>query len=134
MPWPWQRDPDLERRQEAVRQRVRRLSANEQQQFHARCQEALRDPQTYAATNAVFIGGLHHFYLGRWRRGLIDLALLLTAILLFLTGQPLPGTLALAALVVLELPYLFFAPRIVERFNTERKEAILDRIERPGRG
>lgn len=123
-------DRTFEQREEAIRERVNRLSEECRGAFYRESGDRLKDPDTYAAANAVFFGGVHHFYLGRWQRGLADLALLAAAAAAFLAGAWIAGTGLAAVLVAIELPYLFLAQRIVRRYNLAVQEEVLDGLEK----
>jgi len=126
-------DRTHEQREEAVRERVNRLSEAGRERFYQEAHDRLKDPDTYAATNAVFFGGIHHFYLGRWQRGVLDVALLVGAMAAFFAGRWMLGTGLAVGLLLIELPYLFMAQRIVRQYNLAIQEEVLDRIEKGGR-
>ncbi|WP_432455820.1 hypothetical protein ACRRS0_10315 [Agarivorans sp. QJM3NY_29] len=69
------RRDDLEVQQEQLRAEIRQLPAPLRQQFYQLWEKQVKDPDSYAVLNYLFIAGLHHFYLGKWQRGLINLTI-----------------------------------------------------------
>lgn len=119
----------IEREEEALRQRARELSDDKRAEFFRESSRAIRDPDTYAALNWGAPAGIHHFYLGRWQRGLINLLGLMAGILMLLNGWLIAGAGLIALIVVVELFELFRAQRIVAHYNNRVMKRILDRIE-----
>ena len=88
----------------------------------ARC---LKDPDSYAVLNYLFVAGLHHFYLRRWFRGGVNLAVFLAGLACLLTGQWRWGLGLLLLITLIELPALFCSQRIVLRYNNDLAESQL---------
>ena len=80
-----------------------------------------RDPDTYATLNWFFVAGLHHFYLGKIIRGLVNLAIFVCGVL-FLFVLPLFGVSLIAAIFVVEL-WALFRSQIIVRDHNNRKAA-----------
>ena len=55
----------LEQDEEEIRILVRGLPDEQRSIFYNQVEENLKDPDTYAVLNFIFIAGLHHFYLGK---------------------------------------------------------------------
>ena len=70
-----------------LREQVAALSITQKRHYYAQELQQIKDPDTYAALNWFFIAGLHHFYLGKWQRGLINLVLMFTGLLFFISGM-----------------------------------------------
>lgn len=89
-----------------------------QKEAYRRCEQAaFKRPGTYAALNTLFFLGVQHFYLRRWLRGLISLALGLTSATLLLGGQVLYGFAVLLALAIVEIPQLLNYEHLVHAYN-----------------
>lgn len=105
----------LQEEEEQLRQQVRELGPEQRKLFYKLQEQQSKDPDTYAALNYFFVAGLHHFYLRKYIWGSIDLTLMIIGIVTF----PLGGFVLLILLVLLELPQLFMAQRIVQRYNNQ---------------
>jgi TM2 domain-containing membrane protein YozV len=92
--------------------------------FFQKTEKQLKDPDTYATLNYLFIAGLHHFYLGNWVRGLFNLAVFLTGMIMLFTPLFIPGILLIITISAVELFALFKAQVIVQAHNN----AIMNRI------
>lgn len=114
----------IEQQEEAIRERVNRLPDGQRLEFYRRSERQLKDPDTYAALNWLFIAGLHHFYLRRWLRGLVNLAIFCGGIALVLTGMITAGTIVLLAITAVELYALFNSQNIVAEYNNAVMEKI----------
>ncbi len=88
-----------------------------------------RDPDTYATLNWFFVAGLHHFYLGKIIRGLVNLAIFVCGVL-FLFVLPLFGVSLIAAIFVVELWALFRSQIIVRDHNNRKAAQTLSEIVR----
>lgn len=127
------RQQRLEAREEALRDRARTLHRDKRETFYRRFNAELRDPDTYAALNYLFIAGLHHFYLKRWTWGALDLGVFTIGVAAILAGQGGWGLLLLAAVTVWELPQLFRAQTLVAEYNIGLQEQLLRELEEEGR-
>lgn len=123
----------VEREEEALRQRISRLDDPARAAYYRRLEKRLRDPDTYATLNFLFITGLHHFYLKRWARGAFSLTGFIVGVLLILAGQYLVGIALLVAIGVWELYELFRSQLIVQDYNNRAMRAALEEAQ-PGRG
>lgn len=95
--------------------------------FYRALSRELKDPDTYAALNWFFLAGLHHFYLGRWWWGVIDLAVFIVGVSLLLLQQYLPGILLILIISAVELWALFRAQVIVQDWNNRLTRELLRR-------
>jgi hypothetical protein len=122
---PWRlRRAEVKAREEALRERLRQLSDAERRTFYRAYTPRLKDPDTYAVVNWFFLAGLHHFYLGKPINGALNMLLMLGAIALMLTGQPL-GVALLLLVLGIELPALFRSEVIVADHNVRLGEDLL---------
>ena len=48
-----------------LREQVAALSVEQKRKYYAQELKHIKDPDTYAALNWIFVMGLHHFYLGK---------------------------------------------------------------------
>lgn len=103
--------------EERIRKSVRELPDDKRRQFFQQTEQALKDPDTYAALNYLFIAGLHHFYLGKWLRGFINLSIFITGAVLLFTQFAAAGLLLLIGITVIELKDLFYSQLVVQDYN-----------------
>ena len=96
--------------------------------FFKQAEKHLKDPDTYAVLNYLFIAGLHHFYLGKWIRGSINLFIFLMGVVLLFTGLAFAGVLLLVVISVIELKALFKSQIVVQDYNNGVMEAIYREI------
>lgn len=116
---------DLEKQEDALRARVTALEPELRQRYYALEKKRLRDPDTYAVLNYFILGGLHHFYLGRYLWGTVNFALIACGLIYWGIG----GWLLVLLVVLIELPQLFRAQRIVHAFNNTVMESCLLRVQ-----
>jgi TM2 domain-containing membrane protein YozV len=126
----------IDREQELLDAAVAELPPHQRQLFYERSTEAFKDPDTYATLAYAFIAGLHHFYLNRWDRGLLDISFNLGGLALIVYGvvrdqmsSVLLGVGIVAAIAISELSYLFRSQQIVKRYNLDRQREILAAIQ-----
>lgn len=118
----------IQQDEERIRKWVRELPDDKRLQFFREAEKQLKDPDTYAALNFLFIAGLHHFYLGKRVRGAINLFVFFAGVVLLFTGWMLLGVLLLIFICVVELKALFQSQAIVQQYNNEVMEAIYREI------
>ncbi|MDP3282573.1 MAG: TM2 domain-containing protein, partial [Nitrosomonas sp.] len=94
--------------------------------FFQQAEKELKDPDTYAALNALFVAGLHHFYLGQWVRGAINLFIFVAGMVFLFAGHVAVGIGLLIAISLVELKALFAAQIVVQDYNN----AVMERIYR----
>ncbi len=110
--------------EERIRQLVRALPDDKRLQFFKQAEKELKDPDTYAVLNYLFVAGLHHFYLGKPLRGTINLCLFMTGAIMLFTGLAGTGLLLIIAITVVELRDLFNSQSVVQDYNNEVMEKI----------
>lgn len=113
-----------------LREQVLLLSEAQREAYRQCEQAALKRPATYAALNTLFFLGAHHFYLRRWLRGLINLALGIMAASVLLRGQALYGFAVLLALAIVEIPQLLNYEHLVHAYNNNSMRQCLIRIKK----
>lgn len=118
---------ELSDREEHLREQIRQLSDEQRKHYYRLERQQLKDPDTYAVLNYFFIAGLHHFYLGRTNRGLINIALMVVGLLLLPLFAPL-GVILLVTVFIVELPQLFKSQRIVYAHNLDLMDDILETV------
>ena len=112
---------ELEKQEELLREKIAKLSNENRKKFYERIEEEIKDPDTYATLNFLFLAGLHHFYLGKYLRGGINLGLF-TLGLILLFGSSFSygfGLGIILAIFVLELNELFKSQLIIHSYNNK---------------
>ncbi|MEE1675703.1 TM2 domain-containing protein [Agarivorans aestuarii] len=118
----------VELQQEQLREQVAELPQEQRQRFYQHWQKQVKDPDSYAVLNYLLLAGLHHFYLGKWQRGAINLLVSLVAILLITLGIWFVGMGLLAAITLVELPALFRSELVVLDHNNKRMQQLLEQV------
>lgn len=113
--------------EEQLREQVAALPAEQRKVFYQQLKPLLRDPDTYATLNWCFLAGLHHFYLGQWRRGLVNLTVFIVGVALLFTPFILVGVAMLVFISVIELWALFRAQIIIQHWNNQIMRRLLQR-------
>lgn len=121
----------IQQDEERIRKLVRELPEDKKSLFFQKAEKNLKDPDTYATLNFLFIAGLHHFYLGNRIRGLINISIFFTGVLFLFTGLAGLGILILIVISTIELKALFKAQLIVQDYNNNIMEAIYREINKP---
>ncbi len=121
------RKDDVADREDAIRKRVSALEPSLRKAYFKRVGKEIKDPDTYAVLNYFFLAGLHHMYLGRWLRGLVNLVVLVTGIGLMFTGMP--GYWLILFILAVELMALFRFEVIVNDHNNKVSERVLAEFE-----
>ncbi len=122
-------DESLRQEEEQLRAQIAKLNIEQKKQYYALEVEQVKDPDTYAVLNWAFLAGLHHFYLGKWQRGLLNLVLMLIGVILWLsTIGIVSGAVLIALVFVIELPQLFNSQKIIHRYNNELMKRLLKQV------
>lgn len=121
----------LEQQQvDAEEERLRELAAAlpdvQRQQFFQQLKRELRDPDTYAALNWCFLAGLHHFYLGQWQRGLVNLLVFIAGLALLFSPWLWLGVVLIVLISVAELWALFRSQIIIQHWNNQIMRRLLE--------
>lgn len=113
-----------------LRAQVASLSIKQKRHYYAQELQQIKDPDTYAALNWFFVAGLHHFYLGKWQRGGINFAFLLTGILFYISNIfTLFGAVLILLVFIIELPQLFNSENIVKNYNNRLMKRLLEQFD-----
>lgn len=120
----------IQAEEERIRQWVRELPDDKRLAFFKQAEKSLKDPDTYATLNYLFIAGLHHFYLGKWIRGSINLLIFVAGVLCIFAGLTGLGILILIAISAVELKALFKAQLVIQDYNNGVMQAIYREIVR----
>jgi len=122
-------DEELRQEEEQLREQIAKLSAEQKKQYYALEVGQVKDPDTYAVLNWAFLAGLHHFYLGKWQRGLLNLVLMSIGVILWLsTIGTVPGAVLIALVLVIELPQLFNSQKIIHHYNNQLMKRLLKQV------
>lgn len=120
----------IQEEEEHIRKLVRELPDDKRLLFFQQVEKNLKDPDTYATLNYLFIAGLHHFYLGKWIRGSINLFIFLMGVVLLFTGLAIIGVLLIIAISLVELKALFKSQIIIQDYNNNVMAAIYREVTR----
>ena len=119
----------VEYESQRLKERVRELNDDQRRHYFNLLEPALKDHDTYAVLNYLLLPGLHHFYLGKFFRGSLNLIILLTGTsLIFLTKYVFVGTLIIFFILIVELLALFRSQVIVMNHNNHLSKEILESI------
>ncbi|WP_019676342.1 hypothetical protein [Arsukibacterium perlucidum] len=113
--------------EEQIREWVAALPDEQRKEFYQQLKPLLRDPDTYATLNWCFLAGLHHFYLGQWGRGLVNLLIFVVGAALLFTPLVLVGIAMLLLITGIELWALFRAQIIIQHWNNQLMRRLLQR-------
>ncbi|RJE76963.1 hypothetical protein BGP78_01570 [Pseudoalteromonas sp. MSK9-3] len=117
-------DSILRAREDALRQSVSELPEDARKQYYQLELELIKDPDTYAVLNYFFAAGLHHFYLGKTLRGMINLVLMLIG----LATLSSIGIFVILLVIVIELPQLFRSQKIITEHNITVMEDVINEL------
>ena len=115
-------------KEELIRQEIHNLSTEDKKLFYNKIENKIKDPDTYAVLNWLLLAGLHHFYLLKWARGVINLTLFITSVLLLFSEYTYWGIGLLIAIFIFELKELFQSQIIVSDYNNEMMEKVLQKL------
>ena len=111
--------------EESIRQKISQRSDEERQKIYREIKLNLKDPDTYAALNYGLVAGLHHLYLGKYLRTIIELSLFVFGVIL-LANDFLVGLIFVVSMVALELFELFRSQIIVQDYNNQLMRRIVN--------
>lgn len=122
-------EESLRQEEEQLREQIAKLTSEQKKRYYALEVGQVKDPDTYAALNWAFLAGLHHFYLGKWQRGLLNLLLMFIGGL-FYFSQLLPfiGGILISLVFIIELPQLFNSQKIVHHYNNLLMKRLLNKV------
>ena len=120
----------VDHEEEEIRSAAGALTDNQRREYYTVVEKQLKDPDTYAVLNWLFIAGMHHFYLGRWWRGAFNLVIFLAGAVVFLLGHVLVSVGLLGFVFLIELPALFRSQVIVQDYNNKVMRQILEQVQK----
>ena len=112
------RQQQVQADEEQIRRHLRSLTAEQRLAFYKVYTPYLKDPDTYASLNWLFIAGVHHFYLGKWLLGCLDLGIMVLGIFMLFV-LPTVGLSLIILVTVIEVPALFRSQTIVAHYNNQ---------------
>lgn len=119
----------LQQEENQLREQVKALSVAQKRQYYSQELRHIKDPETYAALNWACLAGFHHFYLGKWHRGMLNLILVCLGVLIYFGHVFSLLGLALILLVfIVELPQLFNSQNIIYRYNNQLMRRLLQQF------
>ncbi|MFA9240203.1 MAG: TM2 domain-containing protein [Candidatus Paceibacteria bacterium] len=118
----------VDENEEELRKKIQSLDDDTKRKFYKIVKKKVKDPDTYAALNWFFITGLHHFYLGKWLMGFIDLSVLVVGILLMFLGQFELGIFLIVLISLIELWALFRSQIIIQDWNNQIQWKVINKL------
>ena len=115
--------------EEAIRNRVRAMDDLQKRAYHSAFKKKMKDPDTYAVLNYFFVAGLHHIYLDKYARGLLNMGVMLGGLILLATPAFPLGILLILGLVTIELMALFRSQIVVTDHNNKLARALLEKLD-----
>lgn len=109
----------VEEQTEQIRRQVRELSDEKRKLYYQLVDRRLKDPDTYATLNYIFIAGLHHFYIGKWQLGLLNIVAFGGGVALIIAGFVELGIAAIVGIAIFELYELFRSQIIIQAHNNQ---------------
>ncbi|MGL1956156.1 MAG: TM2 domain-containing protein [Colwellia sp.] len=119
-------DEALKIEENQLREKISQLTDKQKKHYYSLEVKQVKDPDTYAALNWACLAGLHHFYLGKWLRGAINLAVMVFALLLWFTGiSSRLGAMLLCFVFIVEIPQLINSQKIIYQYNVALMRKLL---------
>lgn len=117
---------ELQQEEDILRAEVAALPDDKRKEYYLLEEQRIKDPDTYAVLNYFFLAGLHHFYLGKELKGILNAVGMLLGILFFAFF----GWVIIVAILIIELPQLFRSQAIVQEYNNQVMRDTLDQLNR----
>jgi TM2 domain-containing membrane protein YozV len=118
---------EVEREENRLRDAVSGLPDDARKLYYERLWGRTKDPDTYATLNWFLVAGLHHFYLGKTVRGMINLAVFAVGVVLIFILPPI-GIAIITVIFIVELWALFRSQIIVRDHNNLVSKATLQEV------
>ena len=116
----------IEEREENIRERIKNINSDQRANYYNEVNKRIKDPDTYASLNYFFMVGIHHFYLGRWIRGFLNIFFCVIGIYyIFTPDLAVLGVLIIVMIILMEIYSLFRSQSIVKHYNNNTMEKIL---------
>ena len=119
---------EVNQKEESLRKKINTLSEEKRKELFLKVKEEIKDPDTYAALNWFFITGIHHFYLGKWINGLINLFGFILGVILIMINYTEIGISLILIISIIELWALFRSQLIIQDWNNQIYERIFNSI------
>ena len=123
-----QKQAIIDEQQEQIRRQVRELSDEKRRSYYALVEKKLKDPDTYATLNYIFIAGLHHFYLGKWMLGIINIVVFWGGVAAIFFNEIELGVALIAGIIIFELYELFQSQKIVQDYNNNASQDVIQSL------
>jgi len=122
---------EITKEENDLRDKIQELSDDNKKIFFSQIEKEIKDPDTYAVLNWLFIAGLHHFYLKKYLNGSINLSVfLLGSTLSFFDDTTFGiGIGMLVSLFIVELFQLFKSQLILQDYNNMVTKRLLGELE-----
>lgn len=118
----------IDEQEEQIRRQVRELSDAQRKEYYRQVSDKIKDPDTYATLNYIVIAGLHHFYLGKWLLGLMNISVFTLGAVCFYFNQTEVGVAFVLGIILFELYELFRSQIIVKNHNNILTQEILAEV------
>jgi hypothetical protein len=115
----------VQEQEEQIRKQVRELSDPQRLEYYKTVSSKIKDPDSYATLNYIVIAGLHHFYLGRWLLGLINISVFTAGATMIYFHQIELGVAFIVGIVLFELYELMRSQIIVQDHNNTMSQEAL---------
>ena len=122
---------EIIKEEDILRKEIKNLPDDMKKVFYSKIEHEIKDPDTYAVLNWLFIAGIHHFYLKKWLNGFINIGVFIVGILLLFSSDDTLfgiGIGMLLTLFIVELIQLFKSQNIVQDYNNIVTKKILDEL------
>ena len=122
---------EITKEENDLRDKIQELSDDNKKIFFSQIEKEIKDPDTCAVLNWLFIAGLHHFYLKKYLKGSINLSVfLLGSTLSFFDDTTFGiGIGMLVSLFIVELFQLFKSQLILQDYNNMVTKRLLGELE-----
>lgn len=118
----------VEEQQDQIRRQIREMSDEQRRTFYTLSEKKIKDPDTYATLNYIFIAGLHHFYLGKWLLGLMNITVFWGGVACIFMKYIDLGIALIVGIALFELFELFRSQALVQHHNNLISQEILSQI------
>jgi len=118
----------VKEQQEQIRRQVREFADEDRATYYKLAEKQIKDPDTYATLNYIFIAGLHHFYLGKWQLGLMNISVFWGGVACFFLGFIEIAIALIIGIVVFEVYELLRSDIIVTNHNNEIGQALINQV------
>jgi len=120
----------LKQEENQLREQISSLSLTQKRQYYSQELQHIKDPDTYAALNWAFVAGLHHFYLGKWQRGLVNILFMFVGFIFYFSNIfSLFGLALILVVFAVELPQLFNSQKIIYHYNNQLMRRLLQQFD-----